>query len=379
MPPMLKDLGWSATQYSAAMIVSGLVSVLTLTFVDKVYKKFSVKPVLLASVMLFAVGYLLKTFTHSYLYYCIIMAVIGVGGAFVLYVPVPMLLNAWFVEKRGFAIGIAVLSSGVAGAVLNPIISSLIQSLGWRTAIIITAAISMAISMPFLIFVVRGKPEDMNLLPYGATKGNADINADYTKNAEAHVNARFSKKEIRKKFVLCLVLASLLNLLSVVSSHLANFAQMLGLAAAVGATVTSTNMVGNILSKAVLGSCMDHFGQYKAILVSMAVVFVGYILLALSPKFIPLMYIGALLLGTTAAHNTMIAPAMVENFAIGEEYTKYISKVSMGVMLASAFAHTVASGIMELTGTYVTVWILYAFLEMGCIILLTIFYGRNER
>ena len=88
MPPMLKDLGWSATQYSAAMIVSGLVSVLTLTFVDKVYKKFSVKPVLLASVMLFAVGYLLKTFTHSYLYYCIIMAVIGVGGAFVLYVPV---------------------------------------------------------------------------------------------------------------------------------------------------------------------------------------------------------------------------------------------------------------------------------------------------
>ena len=89
------------------------------------------------------------------------------------------------------------------------------------------------------------------------------------------------------------------------------------------------------------------------------------------------MYVAALLLGITAAHNTMVMPSMVETFAIGDEYTGAISKVSMGTMLASAFSNIITSGIYDLTGTYATVWFIYAGIEMVCLVLLCVFYKNK--
>lgn len=382
MPPILKEFGWSATQFSIPTIISGVVSVLTLTFVDKIYKRFTLKPVLLIAVFLYQLGFMLKSLTHSYMYYCATMVLIGISGAFVLYVPLPMLLNAWFEKKKGFAMGMAFLSSGLAGAVMNPIISTVIENSGWRLAFVAVAGIAMTISLPFLIFVITEKPQDKGMFPYGANEAARKISIDnadpdHGKAAQEYFNSRFSAGEKRQKFILCITLAALLNLLSIISSHLPNFASSLGLAAAIGATVTSAQMVGNLTSKAVVGSCMDKFGKYKTILISMIIVFFGYVLLGLSSKAVILMYVAAVMLGITAAHNTMVPPAMVETFAIGDEYAKYISKVSMGTMLASAFANTITSGIYDLTGSYCIVWFVYAGIEIVCIVLLVMFYNKR--
>ena len=380
MPPMLSEFGWSATQYSAASIISGLSAVAALTFVDKLYNRFGVKRVLLISVFLYELGFMLKTFTRGYLYYCGISALIGVSSAFVLYVPVPLLINAWFKEKRGFALGTAMLSSGVAGAVLNPIISGIISSSGWRIGIVAVSGIAMCISLPFLIFVVRGKPEDMGLRPYGEggdAAEKANVNPDHGKEAEKFFSNRFSPKDKHRKLIICIIMAALLNLLSVISAHLANFAASLGLATAIGATLTSSQMIGNLLSKATMGLCMDRFGKFKVLLISMIFVTIGYLLLGLSTGAVILMYAAAFLLGITAAHNTMVMPAMVETFAIGREYAGFISKVSMGTMLASAFSNIITSSIYDLTGAYTTVWFVYAGIELVCAVLLCVFY-RNK-
>ena len=39
----------------------------------------------------------------------------------------------WFTAKRGLAISIALSGSGFGGAILSPIVSSLIVSVGWRS------------------------------------------------------------------------------------------------------------------------------------------------------------------------------------------------------------------------------------------------------
>jgi len=383
MPPMLKDLGWSATQYSAAGIISGLVSVLTLLIVDKVYKRFPTKWVLFISVFIYAAGFLLKAFTHNYLYYCCICALLGIGAAFVLYVPAPMLINAWFHQKKGFALGICMLSSGIAGAVMNPIVSALIESLGWRTAVLINSAIAMIVACPIVLIVVRKTPEEIGMLPYGARTNVHSLSEartdDHGKAAQQFFSSRFSGRQKTGKFIICLLLATLLNLLSCVSSHLANFAASRGLAAAIGATLTTALMLGNLSSKAVMGVCMDKYGKKTTLLISMILVAVSYFGLGLSGEVVVLMFICAFFLGITAAHNTIVMPSMVETFAIGDEYTRIISKVSMGTMLASAFSGVITSGLFDLTGAYSPVWILYGSIEIVCIVLLLIFYKKSGK
>jgi len=381
MPPILKDLGWSATQYSATGIISGLVSVVTLLFVDKVYRKFPTKWVIFFSVLIYAAGFFLKGYTDNYIYYCGVCALLGVGAAFVLYVPAPMLINAWFQEKKGFAIGICMLSSGIAGAIMNPIVSALIESMGWRNAVRINSAIAAVIACPIVLIIVRKSPEDMGLLPYGATrpalKPGTEGAQSHGKAAQEFFNNRYSGQEKRNKFIICLILATMLNLLSCVSSHLANFASSLGLAAAIGATLTTSQMLGNLSSKAVMGVCMDKFGKKKTLLISMILVSAAYFGLGFNGGIVVLLFVCAFFLGITAAHNTIVMPAMVETYAIGDEYTKIISKVSMGAMLASAFSGLITSGLYDLTGSYAPVWILYGLLEIICIVLLLRFYKER--
>jgi len=383
MPPILKEMGWSATQYSATDIISGLASVATLTFVDKIYKKCSTKWVLFYSVFLYALGFFLKSFTHTYIYFCCVCGFIGVWGAFILYVPAPMLINAWFEEKKGFALGICLLSSGLAGAIMNPIVSSLIENLGWRRAGMISSTIPAIIACPIILIFVKKTPEEMGLLPYGAKPKSAEssgpelherFDKDHGKKAQEFFNNRFSKKEKTAKFIVCIILAAMLNVLSCISVHLANFASSKGLAAIIGATLTTACMVGNLSSKAIMGVCMDKFGKLGTLLTTMTLVAVAYICLGLSGDLLIVMYICAFVLGITAAHNTIVMPSMIETFAIGDEYTKYISKVSMGTMLASGFCGVITSGLYDLAGSYSPVWLLFGGLQIICIILLLQFY-----
>ena len=49
--------------------------------------------------------------------------------------------------KRGLAISIALSGSGFGGAILSPIVSSLIVSVGWRSAFLVLAAICMVAAL----------------------------------------------------------------------------------------------------------------------------------------------------------------------------------------------------------------------------------------
>jgi len=71
----------------------------------------------------------------------------------------------WFDKKAGIAMGIA--ASGVSlGGLLVPIITVLIDTLGWRQTMVITGLGMWITTMPLSLFL-RHKPEQYGLLPDG--------------------------------------------------------------------------------------------------------------------------------------------------------------------------------------------------------------------
>ena len=97
------------------------------------------------------------------------------GRGTLIYLAVPTLINAWCVKRVGFFVGLCMAFTGIGGVIFNPIGTAIIQSSpeGWRQAYLVFGAIILVGTLPFTLFVVRGKPADKGLLPYGAGEKDA--------------------------------------------------------------------------------------------------------------------------------------------------------------------------------------------------------------
>ena len=72
---------------------------------------------------------------------------------------ISLVIANWFTAKRGLAISIALSGTGFGGAILSPIVSSLIVSVGWRSAFLVLAAICMVAALPSRVQAVwHGRP-----------------------------------------------------------------------------------------------------------------------------------------------------------------------------------------------------------------------------
>lgn len=79
----------------------------------------------------------------------------------------------WFIAKRGRAVAVSGIGER-AGQTVTPLyVQLLISSGGWRVAVAVTGIVTWAISVLPAIFLLRKSPEDMGLLPDGASAQGA--------------------------------------------------------------------------------------------------------------------------------------------------------------------------------------------------------------
>ncbi|PKB78372.1 MAG: hypothetical protein BZY88_18920 [SAR202 cluster bacterium Io17-Chloro-G9] len=113
-------------------------------------------------------GFILLSFTHSYIYFVLIfVGLMSVGfrsGYNNATVPA---LNQWFNRRRALAMSVASTGNGIGGLVLAPVVGVLVLTLGWQNAAIVSGIIILAVVVPLSI-MVRRSPESMGLLPDGA-------------------------------------------------------------------------------------------------------------------------------------------------------------------------------------------------------------------
>src|SRR4029077_12913876 len=84
-----------------------------------------------------------------------------------------VLVSRWFRARRGRAMGIAYLGLGSGGVVAPLLIHYLIRAYGWAHALEILAIALLAVLFPVGILVTRSTPEEVGLLPDGATASPA--------------------------------------------------------------------------------------------------------------------------------------------------------------------------------------------------------------
>ncbi|MCQ2401620.1 MAG: MFS transporter [Lachnospiraceae bacterium] len=372
--PMLSEFGWSYTKITLIGITQTVARIYGSGIADRIFRKYPLRLVLSLAVVIMMGAAWFTSMMHDAFAYTVINILVGFAGAFVLYIPVPMLINNWFTEKKDTALGVAMLCSGLMAAVFSPIFNSLIENYGWRQANAVNAVIGLLVALPpVLLFAVK-TPEEMGLKPYGWKDPEpmkvVTSPSDYFEGGEhPDFDTRYSVKEKKEKYRLSLVLAMFIMAISVVPSRLAHFGATSYVGAATGALMFSVSQFGNMASKLVMGPLCDKYGPKKTYVTSVSLVFLSLLLLCFMPHGTVLLLVLAFLTGLSAGNNMMIYPAAARTYSKGEEYSGYIAKISMGMNIFWTPFSLVMSALYDITGTYTLTFVLMAALDFVCIFL----------
>ena len=190
-------------------------------------------------------------------------------------VAITYIIGNWFQEKNGFAMGITMSCSGLGGALFNPILSAVIEAFGWRSAYLAAAGFVLVLTLPGVLFIIRERPEDKGLLPYGATESMPSAaGRQIQKGAIAFGSATF---------LVTVAFSVLVYAVSGFNAHVSGFATSIGLTPAVGALMVSASMIGNVVFKLLIGVLSDAFGAPKACGVMMLLNIIGMTIFAFLP------------------------------------------------------------------------------------------------
>ena len=138
-------------------------------FAGQLLTRFGARVMLAVGGSLMTIGLVIFAASTGNATFYLAAALLGVGyGLSIALIP-PVLINNWFVARRGLVLGIVVAGTGVGGLIWAAIGPSLAQSsLGWRGVIQIMAVSMAACTIVPALLLIKSKPADVGLVPYGA-------------------------------------------------------------------------------------------------------------------------------------------------------------------------------------------------------------------
>jgi predicted MFS family arabinose efflux permease len=74
----------------------------------------------------------------------------------------------WFVARRGLVSGVLTAAGATGQLIFLPLVAAVSTRWGWRPAALGTAAAALAVA-PFVAWLLRDRPRDMGVAPYGGT------------------------------------------------------------------------------------------------------------------------------------------------------------------------------------------------------------------
>ena len=131
--PLEKDFGWKRSDTSWVFTIAVLTFAATFIVGGKLQDKRGPRPAAFIGAVLVSLGFFLTSMTNSLTFLFIVFGVIvGAGNGFGYSTPMPV-ASKWFPDKRGLVVGIMVGGYGASSAILGPLATSLIGSIGWRS------------------------------------------------------------------------------------------------------------------------------------------------------------------------------------------------------------------------------------------------------
>ena len=352
--PVALELGVGQGEISLYYTFQALASALAMPLVNLLLRKIDLRLLITTSALIGALMFgLMSTFTAAYQWY-VAGSILGLCCGYIFIFPVPIIINNWFKKKAGFALGIATLCAGLGGAALSPLGILIITRYSWRMAYIVLALSSLCLVLPFSVFVLRLRPADLSLKPYGMGEEPGD-----KISPPEPLEIGLPATAFESSTYLLLVLAcGCIALVGVFVYHIPSFIEFLGYDASLIAALSSCMMLGTVGAKPFLGWLIDGIGAKDATLFALGALFLSFMLLVFFNHLPIMLFIALLLYGFAPALVTVAKPQLVKELFGSKDFTSLYTYIAMIGMLIGAVGVAGIGFLFDAFNTYTPAFII---------------------
>lgn len=157
-PHLARDFGWSIGEIMGGITVTTIVVLWAGPLAGWVAEKYGVRRVALTSLVLFALAFMsLALSTGSLTLFYVSWAIVAACGAGTLPITWTKVVNNWFDARKGLALGISLMGTGLFGVLAKPYLAWLIAEFGWRWAYVGLGLLPLVIAFPTAYFLFKEK------------------------------------------------------------------------------------------------------------------------------------------------------------------------------------------------------------------------------
>ena len=350
MTPVSKALGVPITSYALAITINSLVLGLGTPFASRIVAKYDTRKILIICVTVECAAYFCNSFWTAIYGWYVTSVIIGFCQCFISFLIVPHLMNTWFKQKCGLALGIACCGTSIGSGVFQALSGVLINSLGYQPSYQILALIAWVLSGPLAFAIVRSKPSDVGIEAYGQAEYN-----ELVKQGRADKHEGFTLKQAAKMpiFYILMVVIIFLTMGIAFQMQLTTFIMSKGFSIVVASSVSGISIsVGGVIGNLLAGGLNDRYGVRTGIIASIAIGCVGLVLCLFGAASVAGLFIGVGLYGFIQTMIDMAGSLLTRGLFGTRDFDRIYAFICLWIPFTTAVSAYVYSFIYTSTGTY---------------------------
>ncbi len=171
MVPFETEFHWSRGTISFAVAINLLIYGFIGPFAAAMMERFGIRRMMLFAIVCIGSGVALTTFMReSWQLILLWGVVVGCGTGITANVLAATVATRWFVESRGLVVGLLTSAAAAGQLVFLPTMAAITTAYGWRPMVLTVVAVAVVV-FPIVAVLMRDRPEDIGLVPYGEAPG----------------------------------------------------------------------------------------------------------------------------------------------------------------------------------------------------------------
>lgn len=381
--PISADMHIGVGEVAMMSSISALITMFWSPFAGRLLDKFDIRIITVVAVAIQAGCFAALSLVDAVWGFYALAGIMAFGSVFATQLVGPMMINRWFKDKNGLAMGIMMSFVAICSAVLSPVVASIIASNGWRMGYIVLGVLALVIVIPAVLIWFR-TPEQKGQLPLGATEADIEAakNADPKAAAEAAKNlpGLTSKQALKTPtfwffFIFMVLLTGTLAFASIVPT----LAIEAGFDTVSSGFAMTAYMIGTAIAAVVFGTISDKLGPLKATMVACACGFIALLGLIFFRTNLYMFFGSLFFYGCLSATLGVIGPLVLGTLFGQKEFGSIYGIVMMATGIGSMILIPAYGFIYDATGSFTPALIMIFCFIVVCLISMIMAFKTGKK